>query len=128
MAENEEMFWGMPQNTFCMLMHLSQLSSFVIPGAGLVMPLVMWLTQKDKNSVIDMHGKNIFNWMISAFIYMLICLPLCLIYIGILGLFALGLMGLIFAIVGGVKANDGQIWAYPLSIKFFKAKKAIEEA
>ena len=31
----------------------------------------------------------------------------------------LGLLCLIFPIIGAIKANDGEVWPYPLSIRFF---------
>lgn len=111
--------WGMENNTFLMLMHLSQLASYLIPGAGLVLPIIMWATNKDKSPVIDQHGKVILNWMISSLIYAVVCAILIFVVIGIFGLIALGIMNLVFVILGGVKANAGTLWAYPLSIKFF---------
>ena len=114
--------WGMELKTFCMLMHLSQLTGFIIPGAGLVLPIVMWATNKDDHPVIDQHGKVIFNWMISALIYFTVSAILMVIVIGFFGMLAVGICTLIFAILGGVKANEGVVWAYPLSITFFKPK------
>lgn len=111
--------WGMEDNTFLMLMHLSQLASYLIPGVGLVLPIIMWATNKDKSPVIDQHGKVILNWMISSLIYAVVCAILIFVVIGIFGLIALGIMNLVFVILGGVKANAGTLWAYPLSIKFF---------
>ena len=111
--------WGMEDNTFLMLMHLSQLASYLIPGVGLVLPIIMWATNKDKSPVIDQHGKVILNWMISSLIYAVVCAILIFVVIGIFGLIALGIMNLVFVILGGVKANEGTLWAYPLSIKFF---------
>lgn len=35
-------------------------------------------------------------------------------------LIAIGILDIIFTIIGAVKANDGQVWNYPLSIRFFK--------
>lgn len=112
--------WGMEENTFLMLMHLSQLASFVIPLAGLVLPIVMWATNKDLSTKIDNHGKVIFNWMISSLIYLIISFILIFIVIGFIGIVAVAIMSIVFIIMGAVKANnDGQLWSYPLSIKFF---------
>jgi uncharacterized protein len=30
------------------------------------------------------------------------------------------LLGIIFPVIGGIKANDGIVWKYPLSIPFLK--------
>lgn len=116
--------WGMNLNTFCMLMHLSQLSSFVVPGAGIVLPIVMWATNKDEFPLVDQHGREIMNWMLSLFIYSLICIPLMFIIVGFFALFILVLLNLIFAIMGAVNANDGKLWRYPLCIRFFKVDAA----
>jgi uncharacterized Tic20 family protein len=35
-------------------------------------------------------------------------------------MFVLVIANLVFAIVAAIKANDGELWVYPLSIKFFK--------
>lgn len=120
MNENREEYWGMPLNTYCMLIHLSQLSSIVIPGLGFILPIVMWATNKDKNHAIDEHGKVTVNWLISLFIYSIVCGILVFLVIGIFGLILLGLLNFIFAIIAAIKANDGQVWVYPLSIKFLK--------
>ena len=36
------------------------------------------------------------------------------------GMLALVIMGIIFPIMGAVKANNGELWEYPLTIKFIK--------
>ncbi|SMF22023.1 hypothetical protein SAMN02745866_01380 [Alteromonadaceae bacterium Bs31] len=114
--------WGMEEKTFLMLMHLSQLTGYILPGAGLVLPIVMWATNKDAFPEVDRHGKNIFNWMISMLIYFVVCMVLMFIFIGLIALVALMIVNLIFIILAAVKANDGQLWPYPLSIKFFKTE------
>ena len=120
--ENESIqeYWGMPLNTYCMLIHLSQLTSIIVPGLGLILPIVMWAVNKDKHQDIDMHGKVTVNWLISLFIYSLICGLLMLIIIGMFGLIILAILNFIFAIVAAIKANKGELWVYPLSITFLK--------
>ena len=112
--------WGMEIRSFCMLMHLSQLTSFVIPGAGIVLPIVMWATNKDEHPEIDLHGRLIVNWILSFIIYLTISFILCFIYIGFFALVALFIIDIVFIIIASVKANDGIYWRYPLSIKIFK--------
>jgi hypothetical protein len=36
------------------------------------------------------------------------------------GQIALVVCAIVFPIVGGIKANNGEVWRYPLSIAFFK--------
>jgi len=110
--------WGMDEPTFCMLLHLSPLAGYAVPVAGFVLPLVMWLTQKDESPTIDAHGRVVVNWMISSLIYFVVSAVLMLVLIGFLTLFATFLCGVIFMVVGAVKASKHEVWNYPLSIPF----------
>ena len=103
---------------WAMLMHLSQLANFVIPLAGVIAPIIMWQTKKDQLEDVDAHGKVIVNWLISSFIYSIGCVILSFILIGIPMLIALGAAAVGFAIYGAIKANDGIVWPYPLTIRF----------
>lgn len=116
----QQEYWGMPLKSYCMLIHLSQLSSIIAPGLGFILPVVMWVVNKDKSEEIDLHGKVTINWIISLFIYSAICGLLTLIFIGVIGLVVLAILNFVFAIIAAIKANDGQLWVYPLSIRFLK--------
>jgi hypothetical protein len=111
-------YWGMDENGFCMLLHLAGFANLVVPLGGLALPLVMWAMNKDASPVIDAHGKNILDWLISSFIYAVISAVLCLVIIGFPLLLALFVCDLVFRIMGAVKANKGVVWRYPLSIRF----------
>ncbi len=112
------LYWGMPEETFGMLLHLAAFINLVIPFAGLVLQIVMWATNKKDSAVIDAHGKNALNWFISFLIYLIISIVLCFALIGIPMLLALLLLELVFPIMAAVKANNGTVWRYPLSIRF----------
>lgn len=112
--------WGMELKMYLMLMHLSQLAAFIIPFGGLILPIVMWATNKEHSKEIDDHGKVILNWIFSAIIYSVICFILTFILIGVIGYIALAVCGLVFLVMGAIKANEGILWQYPLSIKFLK--------
>jgi uncharacterized protein len=103
-----------------MFLHLSQLLNLLIPIAGIIAPIVLWQMKKDEIAGLDAHGKMIVNWMISCLIYSVISFVLAFVLIGFVGFFAIAVMGLIFPIIGGVKANNGELWEYPLTIKFLK--------
>jgi uncharacterized protein len=103
-----------------MFLHLSQLLNLLIPVAGIVAPIVLWQIKKDEIAGLDAHGKMIVNWMISCLIYGVISTVLAFVLVGFIGLFAIAVMGLVFPIIGGVKANNGELWEYPLTIKFLK--------
>ncbi|MEM7680387.1 MAG: DUF4870 domain-containing protein [Planctomycetota bacterium] len=111
--EKDTRQWGM-------FLHLSMLAGFVIPMAGLVAPIVIWQLKKEELPELDAHGKAAVNWILSALIYGVVSAILTLVIIGIFMLMAVGLATVVFSIIAGIKANNGEQWKYPLSIQFLK--------
>lgn len=101
--------------------HLSQLLDLVTGFGGFIVPLIIWLTQKDKVAEMDMHGKAILNFQISLFIYSLICIPLIIFLgLGIILLIIIGIIALVFPILNAIKVSNGEMPYYPLSIEIIK--------
>lgn len=105
---------------WAMFVHFSQFAGYVAPLAGFIAPIVLWQMKKDELPDVDTHGRIVVNWMISELIYGLICFVLIFVFIGIPLLFVLAILALLFPIIGGVKANNGEVWKYPLSIPFLR--------
>jgi uncharacterized protein len=103
-----------------MFLHLSQLANVIIFPLGIILPIVIWQMQKDKMPALDAHGKEAVNWMISETIYLIVSIIALFLIIGIVLLPVVALLGIIFPIIGAVKANNGELWRYPLAIKFIK--------
>lgn len=103
-----------------MFLHLSQLLNFIVPFGGVIAPILIWQLKKDEMPSLDAHGKMIANWMISALIYSVVSFILAFVLVGFLGFAALAIVGIAFPIVGAIKANKGELWEYPLTIKFLK--------
>ena len=58
--------------------------------------------------------------MLSALIYAVACFILTFVVIGIFGFMVLGVVAVIFPIIGGIKANEGVLWPYPLTLTLLK--------
>lgn len=112
----------MDVNQYCMFIHLSQLLCFCY-GIGLIAPIILWLIKKDESTVIDNNGRIVINWMLSLIIYAICAGILCFMIIGIPLLIAIGVCNIIFIILGSIKASNGELWKYPLSIEFFPIKQ-----
>jgi uncharacterized protein len=102
---------------WAMFLHLSQLAGFVIPVAGLIVPIVIWQIKKAELPGIDAHGKIVMNWIISALLY---AIALAVTVVGLFLVPVVLVLAIVFPIIGGIKANNGEVWKYPLSIPFFK--------
>lgn len=107
-------------NTWGVFIHLSQFMTYLLPLGGIIVPLVLWQIKKDQSEIIDRHGKIVMNWILTELILAILCGLLFFVLIGIPLLFVVIAMGIIFPIIGAVKASTGEIWPYPFSIRFFK--------
>ena len=113
-VNKEACMWAM----FC---HLAGLCAFVIPFVGnIVGPLILWQIKKDEYPFVDEQGKGAVNFQISMTIYGLISVALSFVCIGIFLLAAVGVVDLVFLLIAAVKANNGQHYRYPLTIRFIK--------
>ncbi|MGJ5643291.1 DUF4870 domain-containing protein [Formosa sp. S-31] len=99
--------------------HLSQLVTLITGFGSLLIPLIIWITQKDKVWMMDENGKNILNFQISLIVYALICVPLILVLgLGLLGFALIGILGIVFPILNAIKVSNGETPRYPLSFNF----------
>ncbi|HLP79959.1 MAG TPA: DUF4870 domain-containing protein [Acidobacteriota bacterium] len=101
-----------PDKTLGMLSHLLGIFTNFI-GA-----LLIYLVAKDDFS--KANARNALNFQISLVIYVVVSIFLMLILIGFFLLMGLGLLNLITSIIGAIKANEGEVYEYPLAIKFLK--------
>ena len=108
------------EKTFGMLCHLAALSGFIIPFGNFLGPLVFWMIKKDEFPFVDEQGKESLNFQITLFIGYIIGGILTLVLIGFLILLVLVLAGIILPIIAGLKANEGEGYHYPFTLRLIK--------
>ncbi|MHC4876568.1 MAG: DUF4870 domain-containing protein [Planctomycetota bacterium] len=108
----------MSERQWGMVLHLSQFAGYAAPILGFVLPIALWQLLKDDIPSLDRHGRIIVNWIISEVIYLTVALVLAFVAVGFLLVPAVGVLGVIFPIIGAIKANEGEFWEYPLTIRF----------
>lgn len=107
--------------TWTALCHASALLGVFLHFPGHVLaPLIVWLLKRDESPEIDAHGKEALNFQISMLIYNAIAAVFCLVLIGFLILPVLWVLNAIFVIIAAIKASDGQLYRYPLTIRFLQ--------
>ena len=85
------------------------------------MPLIIWLTQKDKIADMDLHGKSIVNFQLSLIVWAILSIPLILaLGLGVVMLILIGLISIIFPVLNAIKASNGEAPFYRWSITFIK--------
>ena len=79
-------------------------------------PLIILLVAEETHA--KNHARTALNWQLSLILYTIISIILILVLIGILGILVLLILDIIFCIMAAVKASEGKLWRYPLSIPF----------
>jgi hypothetical protein len=108
--------WAM----FCHLAGLCFLVPIVPVIGGIIGPLIVWQIKKEEFGFVDDQGKEAVNFQISILIYALVSGLLCFACVGFVLLPAVYIFDLVFMLIAAVKANDGERYRYPLTIRFIK--------
>jgi len=105
---------------WAMYVHLSMLAGLFVPVAGFLLPFLRWQTTRDRLPGVDVHGRIVVNWILSVVIYGIVFGALAFVIVGIPLLVALGVAMIVFPVLGGLKARDGEAWRYPGSFRFLR--------
>ena len=102
--------------------HISALAGYVVsvPFAGILGPLVVWLIKKDEFPQLESHYKAAMNFQISVSIYLLLCIPLVFLFIGVFLAIGVAIFDIVCVIQAAIRANKGEGYTYPLAINFVK--------
>lgn len=60
------------QKNIATFIHLSTFSRFFIPFGNFLGPLILWMSNKEKSTFVDRHGKQAINFQISILLYAII--------------------------------------------------------
>lgn len=100
------------------LIILSHLSALL--GVGLILPFVVWLVKRKDPDTVAQHAAEALNFHLSLLLYVICCIPLCLLLIGIPLLIVIGIGSIVLAIIAAIRASDGIMYRYPLTIRLVK--------
>ncbi|MBF4633770.1 DUF4870 domain-containing protein [Agreia pratensis] len=89
---------------------------------GFVPALVGYLVLKDRGDFIRQHTLEELNFQISLAIYLTatVLLGFVTFFIGTILALPLAVAAIIFMVIAAVKANAGEFYRYPLTIRFVK--------
>jgi uncharacterized Tic20 family protein len=105
----DEMTWG----------GAAHWSAFVASVVALAFlgPLIVMLTKGNESAYVRRQAVESLNFQLSILIYGVISFVLVFVLIGFLLLPVVGLVWLIFTIIGSVRAARGEEYRYPLTIR-----------
>ncbi|WP_345779147.1 DUF4870 domain-containing protein [Chiayiivirga sp.] len=108
------------ERQWALFTHLSALVGFFIPFGNLLAPLIFWQVKKNEMPFIDDQGKEALNFQITVAIAAVVSFILMFVLIGFLLIFVVGLAWLVLTIVGAIKANNGEYYRYPMTLRLIK--------
>jgi uncharacterized Tic20 family protein len=108
--------------TWALVAHFGGAVGMLISGGtlGWVPPLVAMLAKGQQSPSVRAHAVAALNfqilWSIIGFVgWILSCIG-----IGLIAVAAATILGIIFGIIAGIKANEGQLYRYPMSLSIIK--------
>src|SRR5437667_2552621 len=105
--------------TWCVLCHATALLGVFFHFLGHIFgPLIVWLLKRGDSPEIDAYGKESLNFQLSMLIYDAVAAILCIVLIGIPILIILWIVNTVFVIIASIRASEGQLYRYPLTIRF----------
>ena len=112
LSPDQERLWGM----------LAHLLSFVAAYLflGFVAPLIVLLVFGSRSAFVRANAVESLNFNLSWLLYGIIAVILAFLLIGFLILAVLGIAYLVLVIVASVKANNGEVYRYPATIRFVR--------
>jgi uncharacterized protein len=108
------------ERMWAMLCHLSAFAGYLVPFGNILGPLVIWLIKKDQYAFVDDQGKEALNFQISIMIWAAVAAVLCFVIIGIPLLIAIVIFSIVMTIIAAIKANGGESYRYPLTIRLIQ--------
>jgi uncharacterized Tic20 family protein len=109
---------------WALIAHLSGLGGLVT-GLNWLGPLIVYLVKKDEHPFIADQAREALNFNLSFFLYTVVgavaTFVLLLVLVGLLLiplLFALMVVWIVLLIMAAVRANRGEAYRYPLTIRF----------
>ncbi|QRK07102.1 DUF4870 domain-containing protein [Archangium violaceum] len=107
------------EKTWGMLAHLSALVAALLSATALsfVGPLLVLILKGKDSAWVAQHAKRALNFQILICAVVWACGATCvLLPVAIV----VGLVGALFSILAGLKANEGQMYRYPIDLQIVK--------
>jgi uncharacterized Tic20 family protein len=92
----------------------------IVPGVGILGPLVIYLIKKGQSSFVEENAKESLNFQITMVLAFIISWILVVVLIGFLLLGILSLLNIVLVIVATVKASENKIYRYPFNLRLIK--------
>ena len=87
---------------------------------GFIGPLIIWLIKKDTSPFVNDQGKEALNFHLTLLIGIVVGIATSCLGIGFIIILAVWVCGVVFSIIGALKANQGIAYRYPWALRLIK--------
>ncbi len=89
----------------------------IVPGIGILGPLVIYLLKKDESSFVAANARESLNFQLTIIILWIISFILMLVLVGFLLIWLVNILNTVMVIIATVKAAENRIYRYPVSLR-----------
>jgi uncharacterized Tic20 family protein len=110
------------EKNMALLAHFGGAAGMFLLGSlgGWIVPLIVMVTKGNQSPTVRAHAVAALNFQLTWSIVGLIgAITICIV-VGIVILPIAAIVGIVFGIIAGIKANDGQLYKYPLTFNMIK--------
>jgi uncharacterized protein len=107
LSPQDEKVWSLGVHLLCLV-------------GGFIAPLIIWLVFKGRGPFLEHHAKEALNFQITVAIALVASFVLMFLLVGFVLLLVLLPWMLIMPILAAVKANNGEWFRYPLTLRLVK--------
>jgi uncharacterized Tic20 family protein len=80
----------------------------------------VYLGRRDNSAFVAAHAKEALNFNITVLIATVVCVLLMMVFVGFLLGTALFVAWLVLTLIAAIKASEGELYRYPLSLRLIK--------
>ena len=108
--------------TTASLAHWGALVADILSGTalGFLVPLVIMLTKGQSDPFVRANAVESLNFSLTVILGMIVSVILLFFFVGIVGLIVIPIVAIILQILAAMAASRGEVYRYPISIRFVK--------
>ncbi len=103
-----------------MLAHLAGYAGLAIPFGSLLGPFLVYILKREESAYIEDQAREALNFQLTMTLAFLVSIALMFILVGFVTILVVGVWWLVGTAIGATKANAGEWYRYPATIRFVK--------
>jgi len=92
----------------------------IVPGVGILGPLVIYLIKRGQSSFVEENAKESLNFQITMILAFIISAILVVMWIGFVLLAILSVAEVVLVIIATIRASENKIYRYPFNLRLIK--------